>query len=644
MPGAVFSTEVFSEAWTFEGREAGRGMSMKIRLSPKSLIAGLVLSVAVLANGATYEAETQTLGTGAVAYDSAGVSGGKYVNSNGMTFSVTVDTTGIYDLAVVMWVKQYDWFNSSIFINNGATAIATFLTNSPSKAFTTYTLTANGKLNAGKNTITVSGGVANFDRLTVVRHPSVVFDLDGAPVTPDATESARKIKTFLTRNFGSKTVSGMMIGDNAFNYDYGRMRLIEKCVPTDSCKFADSLTTFLGQEDIRLFKQKSGEYPALGGFDMLFAAGGHADEGWFRGYTDNNMRMAKELWKLGGIPAFTWHWKVGKDTVFYVKSKGFHNASCTDGVMASSADNTCFNYTKAFSDSSCTEVNTTSTEYKSMMADIDSVSKRFLQLQDSGVAAVWRPLHEAAGGWFWWGIGGSTCYKSLYKLVYDRMVKVNGVRNLIWVWNIERDPAIGYDCSALNPAWYPGDSVVDVIGVDIYNSANDQKSNINCYSRIVDGMGAKKLLALTENGPIPDVDSMATDGSVWSWWMPWYNTWSSGFLNQTADNVWARNLKDARIIGLGGMPGWANYGTGVSFRNARASSPLKMVVHGRVLYLSIPDGAASVAILDPLGHRVAADRQGPGTKAYDLRDMGRGLYVVHVKGDAVNATRRVVVY
>lgn len=610
----------------------------------RPLLAGLVCSLVTLAQGATIEAESQSLATGAVVRDSVGVSGGKYVNSNGMTFKVTVDSTGIYDLSVVMWVKQYDWFNSSIFLNNSTTAIATFLTNSPSKAFTAYTLKASGKLNAGTNTITISGGTANFDCLTVVRHPAVAFNLDASPVSPQATEPARKLKTFLTRNFGTKTISGMMIGDNAFNYDYGKMRLIETCVPTDSCKVADSLTTFRGQEDIRLFKQRSGEYPALGGFDMLFAAGGHSNEGWFRGYTDNNLRMAKELWKLGGIPAFTWHWKVGKDTVFYVKSNGYRNAACKDGVGGSSADNTCFNYTKAFTDSTCAEVNTASPQYKAMMADLDSLSKKFLLLQDSGVAALWRPLHEAAGGWFWWGIGGSTCYKSLYRMVYDRMVKVNGVRNLIWVWNTERDPAIGYDCSALNPAWYPGDDYVDVIGIDIYNSANDQKSNINCFSKIVEGMGTRKLLALTENGPIPDVDSMSTDGAVWSWWMPWYNTWSSGFLNQTPDNVWAKNLKDPRILSLGKMPGWTNVVAGVPSRYGRASSSLEVNLQGRVLSVSIPNGTAMVSLHDHLGRRISGDRQGPGTRSYDLRKIAQGLYLVRVEGDGFCETRRVVVH
>jgi mannan endo-1,4-beta-mannosidase len=617
---------------------------MKIHRLQTLLIAGLALSSATLAGATTYEAETQTLGAGAVIKDSAGVSGNKFVNSNGMTFTVTADSAGIYDLVVKIWVKQFDWFNSSIYLNGGSTAIATFLTNSPSLAFTPYTLTASGKLNAGKNIITVSGGTTNYDFLTVERHPAVAFDLNEAPVAANASEGARKVKAFMTRNFGKKTIAGMMIGDNAFNYDYGKMRVIEKCVPTDSCKVADSLTTFLGQEDIRLFKQRSGEYPALGGFDMLFAAGGHSDEGWFRGYTDNNIRMAQQLWKLGGIPAFTWHWKVGKDTVFYSKSNGFNNTGCIDGVMGTSKDNTCFNYTKAFTDKNCTDVNTTSAEYKSIVADLDSLSKHFLRLQDSGVGAVWRPLHEAAGGWFWWGQGGSTCYKSLYRLAFDRMVNVNGVKNLIWTWNIERDPKIGYDVAALNPAWYPGDDVVDVIGVDIYNNSNDQKSNINSFSKIVDVMGSKKLLALTENGPIPDVDSMATDGAVWSFWMPWYNTWSSGFLNQTADNVWAKNLKDPRIISLGRMPGWANVVTDIVYKNTPSISSAKVALHGRTLSVSSPNGAATVSVYDNLGHRITEHGQGAGTSTYGLQNLSKGLYVVQVKGNRETATQRIVVY
>ncbi|MFA6835128.1 MAG: hypothetical protein WCR04_01835, partial [Fibrobacteraceae bacterium] len=80
---------------------------MKYHLLQQALVAGLFLSAAALADVTTYEAENQELSSGAAIHDSTGVSGDKYVSSNGMTFKVTADSAGMYDLAVRMWVKQY---------------------------------------------------------------------------------------------------------------------------------------------------------------------------------------------------------------------------------------------------------------------------------------------------------------------------------------------------------------------------------------------------------------------------------------------------------------------------------------------------------------------------------------------------------
>lgn len=593
------------------------------------LLPALLALAAATAQATIYEAEDQTANNPtATVRDSASVSGGKYVSAQGFTFQVSVEKSGIYDISSKIWIRQYDWFNTEISVNGKS--VGSFLTNSPDSAFTTYILETSAKLNAGTNEIKLSGGSTNIDYLSVEMHPAIVFDIDGSPVTAGATESAYKLKAFLLQNFGSKTVSGMMIGDNAFNYDYGNMKLIEKCVPSDSCSFEDEKTTFLGQEDIRLFKERSGYNPALGGFDMLFAAGGHSDEGWFIGYTENNVRMAKELWAKGGIPAFTWHWKVGTDTVFYTKNNGFKNTACTDGVMASSADNTCFNYTKAFKDSTCQEINPASDEYALLMADVDKLSAHFLELQEAGVAAIWRPLHEAAGGWFWWGVGGAECYKALYKLVYDRMTNTNGVKNLIWVWNIERDPAIGYDFGALNPAWYPGDEYVDIIGVDIYNNANDNSSNVKYFNKMVDELGAKKMLALTENGPIPDVDSMHTDGSVWSFWMPWYNTWGSGFLNQTSNDVWKKNLADDRILKLETMPGWENVSTQIP--TSSQAGTFHISIRQNQLHFTLQE-SADVLFYTPTGKRIQkiSGKFTAGAHSLDISKLSRGLYILQIR-------------
>lgn len=591
-----------------------------------------------------YEAEDQVLPSGAAVIDSASCSGKKCVNSNGLEFSVSAESAGLYDLTLPISVKRYDWFNTNVSVNGKQ--LASTLTNSPDSAYTHYTLKITAKFHSGENTVGVSGGTANFDYLDVAPHPATEFTLDAKPVTPGATESSHKLKKFLTDHFGKKTVSGMMIGDNAFNYHYGATLedsyLIESCTPSDSCEHSDERTTWKGQEDIDTFKKRSGYYPALGGFDMLFATGGHSDEGWFSGYTDNSVRMARELWNLGGIPAFTWHWKPGTDTVFYSKTQGFRNAACTEGVVATDANNTCFNYTKAFSGDKCEDVDTASETYKILMDDVDKISKRFLSLQDSGVAILWRPLHEAAGGWFWWGVAGPDCYRELYKLVYDRMVNVNGVKNALWIWNIERDPSIGYDYNALNPEWYPGDDYVDIVGVDIYNNAGDNQSNVNYFGKIVEEIGAKKLIALTENGPIPDIDSTFEDGAVWSFWMPWYNTWSSGFLDQTSEDVWQKNLEDERVLKLETMPGWENVSAKISPKIK--ASDIAVSFSGKTLGFSIHE-KSTVSLYSLSGKRIRTLGQelSAGTHTADLSQIPQGVYLLQIQGRSGTQSKKIFV-
>lgn len=38
-----------------------------------------------------------------------------------------------------------------------------------------------------------------------------------------------------------------------------------------------------------------------------------------------------------------------------------------------------------------------------LVADIDNISKLMQRMEDENVTVLWRPLHEASGGWFWWG-------------------------------------------------------------------------------------------------------------------------------------------------------------------------------------------------------------------------------------------------
>ncbi len=618
-----------------------------------SLVA--VVGLTSAANAEKLEAESQAGVDAASVMTGDEFSGGKYVKvSKAMDFTVTVDETAMYDIETQVLIKQYDWTTSKILVNG--VEVGSMLT-TPRNCDSAYVVTASAKMKAGENTVTVGNGAIGVDYVIVERHPDPEFKISALPVTPGATESAMKVKTFLRDNFLKKTISGMMISDQNFNYDYGNMRLIPPggCTPADSCKFSDAEVSWKGQTDIAEFEKHSGHYPAIGGFDMLFAAGGHHDEGWFLGYTENNLVMTEDLWNMGGIPTYTWHWKVGQDTVFYTQGTpaGFNNPGCTEGVMGTSGTNTCFNYTKAFKGEQCKEIDETSQEYKDIVADVDIVSGYFKQLEEKGIAVVWRPLHEASGGWFWWGVGSPECYVQLWRLVFDRMVNVNKNKNLIWVWNINTDPKLGYDYSALNGAWYPGDEYVDIVAVDIYDPLNNHNSAANYWNKIISEVGTDKMIALSENGAIPDIDSIAEDKSYWSYWMTWSQTWSGNFLEKTPTDMWKRNLDDERIIALDNMPGWdkvkadtsgAGVIAGIVKENPSAKSRfannITVDVQKQALFVNVPrSGLGFAAVYDMKGKLVKKFIQGQipaGRLKISTAEMSKGIYFLRVKvGDKI---------
>lgn len=338
-------------------------------------------------------------------------------------------------------------------------------------------------------------------------------DISYTPVTAGATGGAQKLYNFLATNYGVKTISGMMTGD------------------------VGSGTDIKAQVDVDTMYQVTGKYPVIVGFDFLFATGVNASNSWYQSYTNTAVTLAKDLWNKGGIPAFTWHWKDPSDSVdqFYVSG---HDTVTT------------FDFTKGFT-SGTTTWDTTSTTYKQLVSDIDEIAAYFLKLQADSVAAIFRPIHEASGAWFWWGTKEGAAFQSLYNLVYDRMVNTNGVKNLVWVWNPEY---------AKDKDWNPGSTKYDVISLDIYEAYDYTTKFVTGYKDLTTNFSTEnKIFAISENGPIPDISSMKANNTVWSWWMPWYQSWSGKFLNQTMESVWKANMNDSCTITLDEMPGWANY-------------------------------------------------------------------------------------
>lgn len=132
------------------------------------------------------------------------------------------------------------------------------------------------------------------------------------------------------------------------------------------------------------------------------------------------------------------------------------------------------------------------------------------------------------------------------------MTEKNNIRNLIWVWNPQSSIFSEKD-------WNPGSKYYDVIGVDIYNKAFDYQSNVATFKSMAKTFGIDKIFTLSENGPIPDASLMQADSAVWSWYMPWYESWDGGFVSKTKKTVWEANLATSCVYTLDKMAGWSNY-------------------------------------------------------------------------------------
>ncbi len=143
-------------------------------------------------------------------------------------------------------------------------------------------------LDEGKNTVVITPSWTWFDidYLRIDTYEDMYsFDTATAPIDANATEAARNMYTFLYDNFGKKTISGMMTG----------------CMDS-----ANGDVTC--HEDIKAVYDASGKYPALIGFDLGFATGRNENEAWFKDYCRKAIELAKDTYRRGGLPAFSWHW------------------------------------------------------------------------------------------------------------------------------------------------------------------------------------------------------------------------------------------------------------------------------------------------------------------------------------------------
>ena len=315
---------------------------------------------------------------------------------------------------------------------------------------TTYTLVI------GINAIKAQPGDLNAEPITIT------FTTDALPassirpnlVVPNPSPEAVKLYGFLKANYGKKIISGTM-ANVAWNIN-----------------------------EAQWVYQHTGKYPALNAFDYIFLYASPTS-GWID-YGDT--KVVEDWWNAGGIAACIWHWNVP--------------VTAGSNQYAFYTSETAFDVSKAVQEGT--------PENAVIKADLEKIANYLLLLKQKNIPVIWRPLHEAAGRWFWWGAKGPQPCKELWKIMFDYF-KAKGLNNLIWVYTSEPN----------DDAWYPGDEYVDIIGRDLYNKPNANDVFLD-YQSLVQRF-PNKIITLSECGNVARISEQLNAGVNWSWFMTWYD-------------------------------------------------------------------------------------------------------------------------
>ncbi len=328
------------------------------------------------------------------------------------------------------------------------------------------------------------------------------------PVSEHTNKKTLEVFNFLRENYGKKTIIAQQM--------------------LDEKDYEDAVYYSVGED-----------LPAIKGFDMIFVTSS--------GDVSQIDRAIDWHQKSSGLVTFTWHWNVPKDIDKPNGGKAFYTDEITNFSLANA-------------------VTPGTKEYEQVIHDIDLVAIQLQRLEAAGVPVLWRPLHEASGAWFWWGGADrgdkplQDCYLDLWYMIFDRLENYHKLTNLIWIWN-------GQDARhTVNPNTY------DISGTDIYATGQDHSAQSGAYNGLVTLTAEGKMLALTECGHIPDVNSMIEKEAMWLYVMPWngefiYETVSGapklaqGGLPQINTNRMTEEflrgfLQDENVITWSKMPQW----------------------------------------------------------------------------------------
>lgn len=263
--------------------------------------------------------------------------------------------------------------------------------------------------------------------------------------------------------------------------------------------------------DAEKIYQAGGKYPLVNIFDFQ-----HFDQSWINYRSD----VAHSWHMAGGLVSFMWHIHMPLNALDEHQSDG-------EGFY-SGADTPC-----RISPRNCATEGTL--ENRIFTKKLDGVASLLLLYQEQGIPILFRPLHEASGGWFWWANDGAEGFKQLWYYMFNYLAD-KGVHNLLWIWTSEVN----------DPTWYPGDRYVDIIARDGYPKDNNTHISQAADFHALRKAYPNKMLCLPECNSVPSWENMQRDGALWLYVAPWCG--GGAFSNGNDSAFWTSFLNNEHIL------------------------------------------------------------------------------------------------
>ncbi len=264
--------------------------------------------------------------------------------------------------------------------------------------------------------------------------------------------------------------------------NYGRSIITGQCVTPG------------GNAEIDAVTKETGRSPAIRTGDLMFATPSVYEKN--KEYADEEVRLALEWGRSGGIVSFNWHWYAPTGhSAYYADTSDFilGEAVCERDICMSDSEEL----------EALRESGLITADAVALARDIDAVAEVLKQFRKESIPVIFQPIPDGESDMYWW-CGSPKGYQWLWRLIYERLDKYHSLNNIIWVWN------------GSSPDYFPGEKYCDIVGQSFYeNSASSFAGRFSALSGLSEEI--PKALAVTACDKIPSPDFMRRDNAMWLW-------------------------------------------------------------------------------------------------------------------------------